>query len=138
MNASALIKKFQLHCTEHINVKKKILIVDDYPAILDCIKYMLEDEGYEVETTADGNNIINRIDNLPDLILLDRWIAGTNGYEIYNVLKSRIETQHIPIILMSADNTLSQLTNKISTNHILIKPFDMSELLGKIAACLTA
>jgi DNA-binding response OmpR family regulator len=119
-------------------VKKKILIVDDYPAILDCVKYMLEDEGYEVETTSDGKNITNRIDNLPDLILLDLWIEGMNGYEIYKIVKSRAATQHIPIILMSADNRLSKLTNTISTNHILIKPFNISELLEKIAACLTA
>ncbi len=59
--------------------KKKILIADDDPAILDVLSLFLEDVGYEVETTDDGAMIQEAQRDHPDLMLLDLdvWLERT-------------------------------------------------------------
>jgi two-component system phosphate regulon response regulator PhoB len=114
-------------------IKKKILLIDDYSDILDSIKSVLEMSGYEVETGVCGEKL-NSLDdsNLPDLFLIDYWLPGKSGYEFYTGLKSRVETQHIPIILMTADSTILKVISTIEQHDILIKPFSIDELLDKI------
>src|SRR5579884_2909014 len=59
--------------------KKKILIVDDDPAILDFLTLFLEDVGYEVATASNGNVIRDFPNGMPDLLLLDLWLSGWSG-----------------------------------------------------------
>ncbi len=58
-----------------ISKKKKILVADDDTAILEVISLMLEDAGYEVKTTIDGQTEMVIREYLPDVILLDIWMA---------------------------------------------------------------
>lgn len=111
----------------------RILIIDDYPTILSCLRFILEDCGYFVETMSSYTPFsFPHITPLPDLILLDYWMPGTNGSNACLQLKSSAETKNIPIILMSADNKINDLTQTILVNDVIIKPFDIDELLKKI------
>jgi CheY-like chemotaxis protein len=56
---------------ESLHRKKRILVADDDPAILDSVKMLLEDEGYDVDTTANGETVRKLKTNLPDLLILD-------------------------------------------------------------------
>ena len=59
--------------------KKKILVADDDPGIVDAMQILLEDEGYDVITTMDGENIFKMYEQNPDLVFLDIWMSGVNG-----------------------------------------------------------
>ena len=56
--------------------KRRIMIADDDPAILDATSMILEDEGYRVETTTDCQKLHILDSQLPDLLLLDIWMSG--------------------------------------------------------------
>src|SRR5215467_7827625 len=84
---------------------KKILVVDDDPDILDALQFLLEDAGYEVKTTEKGEYAENLRDTnggLPNVIILDVLLSGKDGRLICQKLKSQQDTEHIPIIMISA------------------------------------
>ncbi|HXL37892.1 MAG TPA: response regulator transcription factor [Ktedonobacteraceae bacterium] len=115
---------------------KKILVVDDDPDILDALRFMLEDSGYEVKTTEKGEYAENLHDTnggLPDVIILDVLLSGKDGRLICQKLKSQEETQRIPIIMISAHPNAKQSVSAVGADDFMAKPFDMDELLATIA-----
>lgn len=112
--------------------KKKILIADDDPAILDVLSLFLEDVGYEVETTDDGATIQEARKGYPDLMLLDIWMSGWNGRDICVLLKGQESTKHIPIILVSANRDTEKIAEEAGADDFLLKPFDLDKVLEKI------
>lgn len=112
--------------------KKKILIADDDPAILEALTLMLEDAGYETDTTVDGQTIQEATDQLPDLILLDIWMSGTDGRDICKHLKRRPQTKHIPIIMVSANKDAEHIAKESGADDFIAKPFEMDDLLALI------
>lgn len=114
-------------------MKKRILIADDDEAILDALTMILEDAGYAIESTLDGKNVRELGGKLPDLILLDIWMAGMNGSEICAHLKSKKTTERVPIILVSANKDTEALAKACGANSFILKPFDMKDLLRKVA-----
>lgn len=112
--------------------KKKILIADDDPAILDVLSLFLEDVGYEVETTDDGSTIQEAQRGYPDLMLLDISMSGWNGRDICAALKSQETTKHIPIILVSANRDTEKIAQEAGADDFLRKPFDLDTVLEKI------
>jgi DNA-binding response OmpR family regulator len=116
--------------------RKKILVVDDDPDILDALQFMLEDAGYRVTTTEKGEYAENLHDTnggLPDVILLDVLLSGKDGRLICQKLKSQEETKHIPIIMMSAHNNALQSVSSVGADDFIAKPFEAADLLEKIA-----
>lgn len=114
-------------------VQKKILVADDDPGILDAIEMMLEFEGYQVSSTSDGSTILDLKDNYPDLLLLDVWMSGQDGRDICKELKRRKSTKNIPVILISASTDLKKSARESGADDFLEKPFNMTDLLNKIA-----
>src|ERR1019366_2683044 len=115
------------------HAKKKILIADDNPAILDALKIMLEEEGYDVETTVDGATARDMREHLPDLLLLDIWMSGIDGRDICKHLKSAAATRHIPVIMISATKDIEQIAKDSGADDFISKPFQMEHLLAMVA-----
>ena len=115
---------------------KKILVVDDDPDILDALRFLLEDAGYEVKTTEKGEyaeNLRDTNDGLPDVIILDVLLSGKDGRLICQKLKNQEDTKRIPIIMISAHPNAKQSVSAVGADDFMAKPFDMDELLAKIA-----
>jgi len=115
---------------------KKILVVDDDPDILDALQLALEDAGYEVTTTEKGEYAENLRDTnggLPDVIILDVLLSGKDGRIICQRLKSQEDTKHIPVLMMSAHPNAHQSSKAVGADDFLAKPFDIDELLDKVA-----
>ncbi len=111
---------------------KKILIADDDPAIVDALQFMLEEVGYTVETTVDGDKVLRMADSKPDLLLLDIWMSGQDGRIICKELKNRNETKNIPVIMISANKDTEKFSKQAGANDFISKPFEMDELLAKV------
>jgi DNA-binding response OmpR family regulator len=119
------------------NRAKKILVVDDDPDILEALQFTLEDAGYEVTTTEKGEYAENLRDTnggLPDVIILDVLLSGKDGRVICQKLKSQEDTRHIPILMMSAHPNAKQSVKAVGADDFVAKPFDVDELLAKVAA----
>lgn len=112
--------------------KKRILIADDDPAILDVLTLFLEDVGYEVDATEDGSSIRDFPNGIPDLMLLDIWLSGWSGRDICLALKSQKGTCKIPIILISANNEVEKIARNVGADDFLAKPFDLDDVIKKI------
>jgi DNA-binding response OmpR family regulator len=113
---------------------KKILVVDDDPDILEFLQELLELEGYTAVVTDKAEYLMKLHDgSLPNLILLDVLLSGTDGREIVKDLKSREETMHIPVIMFSAHPSAEGTVLAAGADDFVAKPFEIDELLEKIA-----
>jgi DNA-binding response OmpR family regulator len=112
--------------------KANIMIADDDPAIVDALQILLEDEGYSVMTTVNGEKVTRMNGSRPDLLLLDIWMSGVNGGDICKELKGKDDTKNIPVIMISANRDTEMIANQSGADDFLLKPFDIDELLGKI------
>ncbi len=79
-----------------------ILIVDDEEDVVEVVSHFLEQEGYSVHTAYDGEEALEKATSDIDLILLDIMLPGIDGYEVCKRLRTRVETEMIPIIFLTA------------------------------------
>jgi CheY-like chemotaxis protein len=111
---------------------KKILVVDDNKDILQVVELILKSHGMQVEAVSDGTEAIERIGNFkPDLVLLDVYLGGVDGRDICKELKSDYHTSNIPVIMFSAQGNISDV-KQFKAQDFISKPFDVSDLMGKI------
>lgn len=123
-----------------VTMGKRILAVDDNPAILDVLNEILSFEGYEVVTVSDGKSVFDMIQKVhPDLILLDVMLNHLDGREICRALKNNSEFSGIPVIMISASHDLrSSLNQPGAPDDFIAKPFDIYYLISKVNNQLAA
>jgi two-component system response regulator MprA len=116
----------------------RILVVDDDESLRQTLTRVLEYEGYFVEHACDGEDALARINaNQPDLILLDVLMPKMNGRQLLEKLRRDGGTARIPILVMTAINGIeANRTMALDAIDIVEKPFDLDELLNKIALAL--
>jgi DNA-binding response OmpR family regulator len=118
---------------------KYILVVDDDPDILEALRFMLEEEGFRVQTTEKGEYAESlRDDNggLPDLIILDVLLSGKDGRTICKKLKSQDDTRHVPIVMISAHPDAERSVKEVGADAFVAKPFSIDNLLDTVAGLL--
>ena len=114
---------------------KKILIVDDEPAILKLLSKRLKDDGYDTFTANDGYQCIQITREVkPDLILLDMQMPAGGGLQAFQSLKASVYTSTIPIIFITAlpGEDVKNLVIKLGADGYFPKPFKFVELQNKI------
>jgi len=111
-------------------MKKKVLVAEDDKAIVDVVKIILENDGFEVFTADQSKTVHETIANhSPDMILMDIWLFGEDGGKIAKHLKSKTDTKAIPLVLMSANNATEKITKEVGADDFLLKPFNIDDLL---------
>jgi len=119
-------------------MKKKVLILDDDLDILQICTIVLKKKGFDVLTVNNSNQVIEQVTSYqPDVILMDNWIPGPGGIESTRALKTKPETQDIPVIFFSANSNVTQLAQEARADYFLQKPFDISELEGIVQMAIT-
>lgn len=113
-------------------MSKKIIVIEDDRDILDMMRYILEDEGYQVLPSSEAEPIETIIQQDPDLILLDERLAEMPGHELCKHIKTHPLTRRIPVIMVSAVRDLNKIAGRCMADTYLPKPFDMSELIGLV------
>jgi DNA-binding response OmpR family regulator len=110
-------------------MKKKILVADDDPAIVDVLQILLEDQGYEVLTTLNAEGIEALVQKKPDMVLLDIWMSGVNGKDICLRIKGNNESKHIPVVMFSANRDTKEIAIECGADGFITKPFEINELI---------
>ncbi len=117
--------------------KRKILVVEDEPAILNGIKDMLELEDYEVITASDGQEGLRvALSADPDVVLLDVMMPKMSGIDVLRKLReNRIRGA---VILLTAKNAEEDKVRglKLGADDYVTKPFSVVELLARVQAVL--
>ncbi|RPH78831.1 MAG: response regulator [Nitrospiraceae bacterium] len=114
--------------------KKKILLVDDEPGILKVLSIKLRVSGYDVVTTAGGQEALDLIDSAsPDIVLLDVIMPGVDGLEVLR--KLRVNSR-LPVFVFSASSENAQKAMSLGADGFLAKPFDVDDLVKRIVMVL--
>lgn len=93
-----------------MDIKKKILIVEDSQDLLEVYKSRFELEGFNTKIAKDGEEALAiAVDFRPDLILLDVMMPNVHGFDVLDILKNTPKTSNIKVVLLTA---LSQPTDK--------------------------
>lgn len=107
----------------------RILVVDDDTGILEFVGMALCDEGYDVQTAADGALALEMArENPPDLILLDMHMPTMDGWEFSEAYKE-LPGRHAPIVVLTAARDADGSARQIQADGSITKPFNLDELL---------
>ncbi len=116
---------------------KDILVVDDSRTELVFLKGLLSRQGYRVRTAENAEQAMEQIvRQLPDLVLMDVVMPGTNGFQLTRTLARHPEYGKVPVFICSSKN---QETDRVwglrqGAKDYITKPVDPSQLLAKIEA----
>lgn len=113
----------------------KILVVDDTPANISLLKYLLQENGYEVLVANDGQEALEVITSDVDAVIMDVMMPRMNGIEATAEIKANPKTQHIPVAILTAKKTTTK--DKIEglnlgADEYFTKPIDTKELLARL------
>jgi DNA-binding response OmpR family regulator len=114
----------------------RILVVDDEPMVRDTLAQVLTDEGYMVDIAVDGEDALDCVHAArPDAILLDLMMPGMNGRQFLQALRTDPDPayQHVPVLIMTAVHGLEVNLASIGASEVVEKPFDVDDLLNKVA-----
>lgn len=108
---------------------KTVLVIDDDRDLLDLVTFLLEDEGYRVETALDGLERLRKVEQKkPDLILLDMKMPAMNGWEFAREFHARYDRQ-VPIVVLTAAENARKRAEEIGAQGWVGKPFNLDTLV---------
>jgi len=114
----------------------KILLIEDEAAIADSVSYSLQNEGFEVETAADGiTGLAAARSSFPDLIILDLMLPMLSGLDVCRILRRE---SSVPIIMLTAktEEVDRVVGLELGADDYVTKPFSTRELIARVRAVL--
>ena len=119
----------------------KIYLTDDEPVPIRVLKMTLEREGYEVETFANGELVLNRIrEQHPDVLITDIEMPVMTGEELCKQIKEEIPDRDFPIFVVTSVTNLEHRhwARDLKALNFVEKPVSMRRLTAQIAEILAA
>ena len=116
----------------------RLLIVDDVPDNLFLVRTILEEEGYEIITSSNGQDALKIIESEPiDLILLDVMMPKMDGYEVTRRIRAMGDLPFIPILLITAYDRANAVKGlDLGADEFIRKPIEADELLARVRSLL--
>jgi two-component system phosphate regulon response regulator PhoB len=111
--------------------KRKILVVDDSALVAEAVKAKLEANNYEVQLAYSGEEALDKVSGeIPDLMILDVYMPGIDGFEVCRRLRERPETQSLPIVMLSSRGNIKEKLAgfRVGADDYLVKEFDLLDL----------
>lgn len=118
---------------------KNILVVEDSLTQAAQIKYLLEDNYFDVVVAYNGNEALAWLSkNEPSLIISDIMMPGMNGFELCEKIKSNNRTKYLPVILLTSLSDLEEVIEGLScgADSFITKPYDKNFLISNIEKIL--
>ncbi len=127
-----------------MKVEKKILLVDDDPDFAEGTRMVLEKSNFEVVVASSGKECLERMrEGRPDLIILDIMMPKKSGFEVCKELKSNIEYNRIPVVILTALKQKLPRTSysiaeglELEAEDYLEKPVEPKELVSRLRSIL--
>jgi CheY-like chemotaxis protein len=117
--------------------KRTILIVDDEAHVIRVLRLMLEREGYQVHSAADGAEALaGMAARLPDVMVSDIQMDGMNGRELCRTVRERYPDQSFPIFVMTSMTASAERewVKGLANVEFLEKPLSPRQLVARLAA----
>jgi two-component system alkaline phosphatase synthesis response regulator PhoP len=120
----------------NLQMKYKILVIDDEESIRDLVTAYLRQEGYEYQTANDGpSGLKAALAYRPDLIVLDINLPGMDGIEVLTRLRRESDV-YVIMLTAKAEETDKVIGLSVGADDYLTKPFSPRELIARIKAAL--
>ncbi len=119
--------------------KKRIMVVDNEDNICDIYKKVLIHEGYDVESFLDGSTAIDSFSKKSfDIVITDLKMPKIDGFHV--IKRVREMSPKTDIIVITGYATLDSVVTsiKLGAYDYLVKPFEISDLVGKVKKCIEA
>ncbi len=119
---------------------KRVLVVDDEPNIVLSLEFLMEREGYNVTTAADGDAALKAVAaKVPDLILLDINMPKRNGFDVCQTLRADPNYKDVKIIMLTAKgrDVDQEKGLALGADDYVTKPFSTQEVVAKVAELLS-
>lgn len=116
--------------------RKKVMVVDDEPSIVELLEILLEDDYDVISCTRSAKAVQLAIQNIPQLTLLDWMMPEPDGYQLLLQFRQQNPLRQMPVILMTANTQFCNLSPQELANlnaTLISKPFDNEALLQLIA-----
>ena len=121
------------------SIKPRVLIVEDETALVELLRYNLEQSGFLVSVAYDGEEALSSVqEDVPDLILLDWMLPLMSGIEVCRQLRRQTITANLPIIMLTARGEEGDRVRGLDAgaDDYVSKPFSPTELVARIRAVL--
>ncbi|MDO5577421.1 MAG: response regulator [Fibrobacter sp.] len=119
---------------------RKIMVIDNDPAISELLKVNLAARGHEVIAYTNGKDALNDVFEVkPNLVILDVVLPEIDGWEILKIIKDHSHGADIKVMLLTARNSMrDKLIGRVilKADAYVTKPFDLNELLSIIGKLL--
>lgn len=117
---------------------RRVLIVDDEPAVREMLAVALEMAGFEVTEADNASTALNQVaSSIPDLMLIDWMMPQVSGLELCRRLRRNPDTATIPLILLTARGEEdAKITGLEVADDYITKPFSPRELVARLKAIL--
>jgi CheY-like chemotaxis protein len=119
----------------------RVLIVDDYPDVLEVWTLYLRAVGFDVAAAADGGSALRLARaETPDIVVLDLQLPDVSGLDVARQLRGDVLTAAVPLIALTG----RAMPNEIAEAHdagfdaVLVKPCEPAQLLQEIHRILAA
>ncbi len=117
-------------------MKERVLVVDDEKDICDILQFNLENEGYIVDVANSGEEAMEMLTDVHQLIILDVMMDGISGFKMAEMLRKN--ENYVPIIFLTAKNTENDVLTGFSLggDDYIAKPFSVKEVLARVRALI--
>ncbi len=118
-------------------MKKRVLVVEDDPAILTGLVDLLEGEGFAVLQATDGVAALScHAREKPDAILLDIMIPEKNGYDVCREIRRTDSSTPIVMLTAKSEEVDTVVGLELGADDYVVKPFSANELVARVRAVL--
>jgi DNA-binding response OmpR family regulator len=118
-----------------VSTLSDILLVEDDLVVADVLRRMLIRAGYTVRVATDGRQALAALDEeQPAILILDLILPGVSGFTILDHIRNHHMT--MPIIIITANPLYHGALHHEGIRHVLIKPFQIKELLDALNATM--
>lgn len=119
----------------------KVLLVDDEPNILLSLKFLMQNEGYEVLVAENGDKALAIArERRPDLVVLDVMLPSPNGYEVCQAMRADPQLTGLYIMMLTAKSNPAEREKGLAmgADDYVSKPFSNRELVDKVRLILAS
>jgi len=117
-------------------MKKKILIVDDEPDLVELIKVVLQQSGFDAMSAGSGVEALEKLKKTkPDLVLLDMMMPGMSGRETCEKIRANPKTKNLKVAFLTVarfSEVGKEVLNKMHVSDYITKPFDNADLVRRV------
>jgi PAS domain S-box-containing protein len=116
-----------------VSVATRVLVADDDPYVVEMLRAVLEERGYDVVGVTDGKAALDVIDDeQPAAVVLDLAMPGTGGAEVLSRLRLSAATADVPVVVVSGTRPVEALETAALADGWLVKPVDPPSLLETV------